>query len=155
MATRDYPTAAGGLTIHWDSSLCYHAAECVKAQPLVFDPMRRPWIVTEHASDDAIAAAIDACPSGALSYTRAEAGPADREPAETDVTIQVMPNGPVMIVGPAQVVDDQGGVVKRANRMALCRCGASANKPFCDGAHAAIGFSDEGLTDAHPGETSA
>ena len=48
-------------------------------------------------------------------------------------------------------VHDQGGVVKRAKRMALCRCGASENKPFCDGAHAAIGFSDGGLTDSHPG----
>ena len=41
MATRDYVTESGGLTIHWDSSLCYHAAECVKAQPGVFDPKRR------------------------------------------------------------------------------------------------------------------
>ena len=149
MATRDYVTESGGLTIHWDSSLCYHAAECVKAQPGVFDPKRRPWIKTDEASDDAIAAAIDACPSGALSYTRADGG--DDAPAETGVTIQVMPNGPVMVVGQAEVVDDQGGVVKSAKRMALCRCGASENKPFCDGAHAAIGFSDGGLTDSHPG----
>lgn len=149
MATRDYITAGGGLTIHWDSSLCYHAAECVKAQPLVFDPKRRPWIETDHASDDDIAAAIDACPSGALSYTRADGS--DDAPSEVGVTIQVMPDGPVMIVGPAEVVDDQGGVVKAAKRMALCRCGASENKPFCDGAHASIGFSDAGLTDSHPG----
>ncbi len=149
MATRDYVTESGQLTIHWDSSLCYHAAECVKAQPGVFDPKRRPWIKTDEASDDEIAAAIDACPSGALSYTRADA---DAEaPAETGVTIQVMPDGPVMVVGPCEVVDDQGGVVKSGKRMALCRCGASENKPFCDGAHAAIGFSDAGLTDSHPG----
>ena len=149
MATRDYLTT-DGLTIHWDSSLCYHAAECVKAQPLVFDPKRRPWIETEHASADQIAAAIDACPSGALTYTRADAD-ADTPAAEIGVTIQVMPDGPVMVSGPCTVVDDQGGVVKSGKRMALCRCGASENKPFCDGAHASIGFSDAGLTDSHPG----
>ena len=148
MATRDYLTESGGLTIHWDSSLCYHAAECVKAQPGVFDPKRRPWIKTDEASDDDIASAIDACPSGALSYTRADG---EVTPPEMAVSIQVMPDGPVMIVGQAEVVDDQGAVVKSAKRMALCRCGASDNKPFCDGAHASVGFSDPGLTDSHPG----
>ncbi|MEM8709206.1 MAG: (4Fe-4S)-binding protein, partial [Actinomycetota bacterium] len=73
MATRDYLTGTGKLTIHWDSSLCYHAAACVSAEPGVFDPKRRPWIKTDEADDDAIAAAIDACPSGALSYSRAGA----------------------------------------------------------------------------------
>ena len=63
----------------------------------------------------------------------------------------VRPDGPLMVSGDVVVVDDQGGVVKRGERMALCRCGSSENKPFCDGAHARVGFTDEGLTDSHPG----
>jgi len=147
MATRDYP--AEGLTIHWDSSLCYHAAECVKAQPEVFDPKRRPWIEPDAASGDAIAAAIDRCPSGALTYTRhdADAAPSGQAAA----TIAVTADGPLVVSGEVCVVDDHGAVVKQATRLALCRCGASAKKPYCDGSHAGAGFADPGIVDTHPG----
>ena len=147
MPTRDYP--AEGLTIHWDSSLCYHAAECVKAQPAVFDPKRRPWIVTDDAAGDDIAAAIDNCPSGALTYTRAEAdNEADNAPA---ASISVRAAGPLVVTGELEVVDDHGAVVRRATRLALCRCGSSDNKPYCDGTHASVDFDDPGVVDAHPG----
>lgn len=146
MATRDY--AADGLTIHWDSSLCYHAAECIKAQPAVFDPNRRPWILTDDAPGDGIAAAIDACPSGALRYTR---NGDEGAPAEAVVTISTRASGPLLVKGPVTVVDDHGAVVQQATQLAFCRCGASGNKPYCDGAHKAAGFSDPGIIDTHPG----
>jgi uncharacterized Fe-S cluster protein YjdI/CDGSH-type Zn-finger protein len=145
MATRDY--SAPGLTIHWDSTLCYHAAECVKAQPAVFDPTRKPWIVTDDAAGDDIAAAIDKCPSGALTYTRVEDDAADGPAA----SISVRPGGPLVVSGELEVVDDHGAVVRRATRLALCRCGSSATKPYCDGTHASVDFDDPGVVDAHPG----
>lgn len=145
MTSRDY--AAEGLTVHWDSSLCYHAAECVKAQPRVFDPKRRPWIVTEGTAGDAIAAAIDRCPSGALSYTRHDG----TTPVAAGATISALPGGPLVVSGELAVVDDHGAVVRRSGRLALCRCGASGNKPYCDGSHTSAGFDDPGIVDAHPG----
>lgn len=60
-----------------------------------------------------------------------------------DVTIRVRNNGPLLIEGPITVVDAQGNCFplnpdKPAT--ALCRCGQSANRPFCDGTHNRIGF---------------
>jgi CDGSH-type Zn-finger protein len=51
-----------------------------------------------------------------------------------------MANGPVVLTGPVVVKDAAGAVLREADRVALCRCGASATKPFCDGAHARNGF---------------
>jgi CDGSH-type Zn-finger protein len=57
------------------------------------------------------------------------------------VIITVRPNGPYFIAGPAIVVDRQGNEYKSAKpRIALCRCGSSSTKPFCDGTHQKIGF---------------
>jgi CDGSH-type Zn-finger protein len=62
--------------------------------------------------------------------------------AETEVKITVRPNGPFRVEGPIKLVDAQGGEWDLTGKPAisLCRCGASANKPFCDGAHNKIGF---------------
>jgi CDGSH-type Zn-finger protein len=58
--------------------------------------------------------------------------------------VTVFNNGPFRIEGDFEVVDSSGNAFGLAGRTAigLCRCGASANKPFCDGAHKAAGFSD-------------
>lgn len=62
-----------------------------------------------------------------------------------DVTIRVNPNGPYLIQGGGQVVDAAGKAFPTdpAKPFALCRCGASGNKPFCDGSHRASGFQAE------------
>jgi len=58
-----------------------------------------------------------------------------------DVTIRPMPNGPYIDEGDVDVFDTAGKkVTSQKPRLALCRCGASSNKPFCDGTHSAIGF---------------
>ncbi|MHB8577906.1 MAG: CDGSH iron-sulfur domain-containing protein [Dehalococcoidia bacterium] len=55
--------------------------------------------------------------------------------------IVVRPNGPYFIEGPAVVVDPEGNTYTSAKpRIALCRCGGSITKPFCDGTHSRIGF---------------
>lgn len=58
----------GEVTIVWKSSLCKHAAECVRNSPDVFRPKERPWIDAGQASSEAIMQTVDKCPSGALSY---------------------------------------------------------------------------------------
>ncbi len=62
--------------------------------------------------------------------------------AEGEVTITVRPNGPFRVEGPIKLVDTDGTVNRSCWKPAisLCRCGASVNKPFCDGTHSKIGF---------------
>jgi CDGSH iron-sulfur domain-containing protein 3 len=56
-------------------------------------------------------------------------------------SIQPSDNGPLLIRGPVRLVDPDGNEYAVTSRnIALCRCGASANKPFCDGSHKGIGF---------------
>ena len=58
-----------------------------------------------------------------------------------DVTIRPSKNGPYIVEGPVELFDTDGNRITVDNtRIALCRCGASSNKPFCDGTHSSIGF---------------
>ena len=58
-----------------------------------------------------------------------------------DVTIRPMPNGPLIVEGQVDLFDAEGNkITSDKPRIALCRCGASSNKPFCDGTHSKIGF---------------
>lgn len=57
-----------------------------------------------------------------------------------DVSIQILRNGPYIVTGGVNVIDSNGKKVETAEKFALCRCGASSKKPFCDGTHSRIGF---------------
>jgi CDGSH-type Zn-finger protein len=57
-----------------------------------------------------------------------------------DVKITVTKNGPLLVNGPVELKDAQGNVYPSSGNIALCRCGASTTKPFCDGSHSRIGF---------------
>jgi len=56
------------------------------------------------------------------------------------VTIQTIKNGPYIVTGEVELMDVDGNKFPAEKRMALCRCGASTEKPFCDGTHSKIGF---------------
>jgi CDGSH-type Zn-finger protein len=58
----------------------------------------------------------------------------------SDVTIEIIKNGPYIVTGGADLKDDDGNAYPAKARVALCRCGASTTKPFCDGTHSKIGF---------------
>ncbi len=57
-----------------------------------------------------------------------------------DVTINIIKNGPLIVNGPVDLKDSEGKAYPAQKRMALCRCGASTEKPFCDGTHSKVGF---------------
>jgi CDGSH-type Zn-finger protein len=59
-----------------------------------------------------------------------------------DVTVQTQPNGPYLVAGPIHLVDPTGKPVALppGRPVALCRCGQSMMKPFCDGSHSRVGF---------------
>ncbi|HLS47662.1 MAG TPA: (4Fe-4S)-binding protein [Gemmatimonadales bacterium] len=137
--TRYY--AAQEIEITWDPLRCIHAAECVRGLPEVFDHTRRPWIRPAGALPNEIAAVIERCPSGALHYQRLDGG----MPEEPDdpMTITAVRNGPLYVRGLVQLRGVDGSVLTDESRMALCRCGASANKPFCDNSHRRVGFADD------------
>ena len=130
--------ANDAITVFWAPDFCIHTANCIRAQPGVFDPTRRPWIEVNNATADDIAEAVMRCPTGALAFDRHDGGA--QEPAPEETTIDPRPNGPLFVRGRVRIVDPQGNVIREATRVALCRCGGSANKPFCDNTHRVIGF---------------
>jgi CDGSH-type Zn-finger protein len=59
-----------------------------------------------------------------------------------DSTIKIIPNGPYRVTGPVTMTDPKSNEIpiESGRTVSLCRCGGSANKPYCDGTHARIGF---------------
>jgi CDGSH-type Zn-finger protein len=57
-----------------------------------------------------------------------------------EVTIEIVKNGPLIVNGPVELKDADGELYPVKERIALCRCGGSTTKPFCDGTHSRIGF---------------
>jgi CDGSH-type Zn-finger protein/uncharacterized Fe-S cluster protein YjdI len=131
---------ADDLDVHFELARCIHSAECVRNLPEVFDTSRKPWVDPTRAPADQVAKAVQRCPTGALKYTRKDGGAPEKASARN--TAEVIPNGPLYLRGDLEIVDS--GTIVRETRVSLCRCGASANKPFCDGAHTEVGFRDDG-----------
>lgn len=138
-----------GAAVHvvFDGPRCIHAAECVRGLPAVFDRNRRPWILPDGAAAEEVAAVVERCPTGALHYERVDGG-AQESPDERN-TICVQPNGPYYMRGRLRVATADGALLIEDVRLALCRCGQSQHKPFCDNAHQAAGFSDAGRVQAN------
>ena len=125
------------LTIVWEPKKCIHAAVCVKELPGVYDPNAKPWIKPENASVDQLKSQIDKCPSGALSYEQKEI---TNQNKNMNTEVELMKNGPLLVKGNVDVKSHDGTVVTKEKMTAFCRCGASANKPYCDGKHKQAGF---------------
>jgi uncharacterized Fe-S cluster protein YjdI len=139
-STRDRVTKEYGtdeIVVEWEPRLCYHSRNCVRSLPQVFDEKRRPWVQVDAATADEVEAAVARCPSGALRTRRRGARPLPRRDAPQ---VQASENGPLLLSGGVRIVDAKGDVLYEGERAALCRCGGSANKPFCDGTHKKNGF---------------
>lgn len=134
--------AAPGIRVTFDPNVCSHSAVCLTLLPAVFDVRRRKWVRPEVASVAEVAAAIDRCPSGALRYVLEDrAEPTTEPPGEgIETTIQASADGPLLVQGSLQLLDETGKEIIYAGRAALCRCGGTANQPFCDGSHRRVGF---------------
>lgn len=126
------------IRVLWEPSLCIHVRNCVRGLPEVFDAESRPWIRVEAADADRIAETVTRCPTGALHFDRLDGGPQEDPVGET--VVEPRPNGPLFVRGRIRIEDAEGHLVREDTRVALCRCGGSANKPFCDGTHRTNGF---------------
>lgn len=146
------------IEVSWEPDLCMHSGVCVHGSMKVFNPRRRPWIELEHESADRILEIVQRCPSGALKARRLGAGETGRKEEGADPrvggcasqaeeaakggipVITAAKNGPLLVTFACRVEDSDGKVLRSDERLALCRCGQSRNKPFCDGTHGKVGF---------------
>jgi CDGSH-type Zn-finger protein/uncharacterized Fe-S cluster protein YjdI len=138
------------VDITWDKRLCIHVQECVRAKGELFVTGRKPWGDPDVTDADSVAEVVSRCPTGALTYRRKDGGEGETAPHTNRVVIAN--NGPLYVSGRLEidgVEDDMPGVNYRA---ALCRCGQSKAKPFCDNSHEEAGFVDRAaLGETGPG----
>ncbi len=145
MSTKnEYPGA--DITVYFEAKKCIHARVCVLTLPNVFRVnVKGPWIVSDNADAEDIAALAHNCPSGAITYKRHDKDKQEQPPFTN--LIKVLENGPLAVLADVDMGDSEPLI-----RTTLCRCGASDKKPFCDGNHEKAGFSASGETEARESE---
>lgn len=128
------------VTVTFDGKRCVHSRNCVLGFPNVFVPnVQGEWIYPDADSVENLLLIGRNCPSGAIRVARND-GSVSSEAAPVVNTVRVRENGPLALEAPI-LLRGQAQVSVRAT---LCRCGASANKPYCDGSHVAAGFQATG-----------
>jgi CDGSH-type Zn-finger protein/uncharacterized Fe-S cluster protein YjdI len=126
------------MELSFETKRCIHARFCVTGAPNVFlANVKGPWIHPDAMEVERVVEVAHACPSGAITYHRLD-GVHD-EPAPPVNLAGVREAGPYAFRGQLQIDGEAVGY-----RATLCRCGASKNKPFCDGSHHDVGFSATG-----------
>lgn len=128
------------ITIHDNRGTCCHSGNCTDHLSSVFREGLEPWIDPNGANAEAIIDVVRHCPSGALSYTSQQT---DYRGEDRDQAIYVSKDGPYHVEGGIELqreARNQGALVEH---YALCRCGQSKNKPFCDGSHWYAKFKDD------------
>ncbi|MEM8893597.1 MAG: (4Fe-4S)-binding protein [Bacteroidota bacterium] len=129
----------GEVTVVWQAEKCIHSEKCWRGLPGVFDPKARPWVNVANASTEEIVTQVSKCPSGALStYMNADG---DNDGAiQSEQIVEITKDGPLMVYGNITVKHPDGNRATQHNVTAFCRCGASSNKPYCDGSHKKVDF---------------
>jgi CDGSH-type Zn-finger protein/uncharacterized Fe-S cluster protein YjdI len=126
------------LTLHYEVKKCIHARFCVTGAPKVFlANVSGPWLHPDAIQVERLVEIAHACPSGAIRYDRKDG--AANESAPPVNLISIREAGPYSVRGDLRIDGEAAGY-----RATLCRCGASKNKPYCDGSHHALGFAATG-----------
>ncbi len=133
---KEYPGT--GVTLLDDRGICVHSGYCGNTITNVWKMVRKTDDTTVRSM---LIAMVERCPSGAITYSL-DGGATENEP-RLPAEIGVMVNGPLWVTGAIAVEVGEEGTLQTRNRVALCRCGASARKPLCDGTHKAVGFTDD------------
>lgn len=136
---------AGNLAVTFDSKLCIHRGRCLRGLPAVFSLDARPWVNLANATPDEIVSVVSLCPSGALQWRTLDGSRPDSVAAEP-VSITLRTDGPSYVRGSVELRDEAGSLLTESHRFALCRCGMSGNKPFCDNSHARNGWHEGGAS---------
>ena len=127
------------ITIYDNRGICSHIGYCTNLLPKVFDKTRFKWIDPDAADAKDIIRICELCPSGALSYSL-PGGERVKKVGSQRKKIRISPgpygeNGPFDIEGGIKLKSDRDHAPECEEHYSLCRCGASKNKPFCDGSH--------------------
>lgn len=126
------------MRIIFEAAKCIHSRNCVLARPDVFVPNAEgEWIHPDRATAAEVAELAHRCPSGAINYEPLDGSPAEQAPRVN--TVHVRENGPLAFHAAMGIVGEPAQF-----RATLCRCGLSAHKPYCDGAHSAAAFQASG-----------
>jgi len=128
------------ITIHDNRSICAHAGVCTDKLASVFRMKQEPWIDPDAAGIEEIITIIQKCPSGALSYSIEDTENPGQNP---EPAIFIAANGPYVVSSCPDLLKVNWREGASKQQYTLCRCGASKNKPFCDGSHWSIKFTDE------------
>lgn len=135
-------------TIYFEARRCVHSRHCVLEEPEVFKANQKgEWIFPDMATPERLARVAHRCVSGAIRYERHDGGENETPPLVN--LVRMRENGPlavnaaISIIGPDRAASDE-------LRAALCRCGQSKNKPFCDQSHLAAGFTASGEAVTRP-----
>ncbi|MDR2454113.1 MAG: (4Fe-4S)-binding protein [Bifidobacteriaceae bacterium] len=127
MAVKDY--YGTDITVRFDLARCLHAAVCVRSIPAVFDTKRKPWVLPDAGQAGEIAEVVRRCPSGALHYEFTDpAAPA--EAGHRPASLRWAAGQPIWLQGEAVIARDGDELAE--TRAALCACGSSGNRPYCD-----------------------
>jgi len=122
------------LSIHFEARRCIHSRHCVLDAPGVFKANTPgQWIHPDMLPAEALVGVALSCPSGAIRYQRHDGGAEESAPAVNQLRLRE--NGPYAVHAPLTLAGRDDGF-----RATLCRCGQSANKPWCDGSHVSAGF---------------
>ncbi|MEI7661562.1 MAG: (4Fe-4S)-binding protein [Bacteroidota bacterium] len=138
----------GEVTVYWKPELCIHSANCLIGLPEVFNSKKKPWINVHASNSKEIMKIIDTCPSRALTYLKSNKFVTSKPRATAKMKskfarVHILKNGPALITGNFIVRDAKKKKIKIEGEVAaICRCGGSKKKPFCDGSHLRIGFTD-------------
>ncbi|WP_077443021.1 ferritin-like domain-containing protein [Rhodanobacter sp. C05] len=126
------------LTLLFETKRCIHARFCVTGAPTVFlANVQGPWIHPDTMDVERLADIAHACPSGAIRYNRRDGRPDESAPPVNLAATREA--GPYALRGELHLNGVPAGY-----RATLCRCGASKNKPFCDGSHHDVHFTATG-----------
>lgn len=128
-------------TVTWDERLCIHAGECTRAEQNLFGGKQKPWGRPDDGTLNEVKEVVTRCPTGALTI-EAEDGSHEITPPEN--TVVVSSRGPLYLSGHLELDDAVNQLPGTRFRAALCRCGQSNNKPFCDNRHESTHFEDRG-----------
>lgn len=142
---RSYTSSDGRITVHDNRGLCAHAGVCTDNLAAVFRLRTEPFVDPDGAPADEIAAVVGGCPSGALTVTWHDD---DRSQGSAEPSIAFAPGGPYIISGGVDLIDVDLPDGPVTDHCALCRCGASTNKPFCSGKHWTVDFDQDAESDA-------
>jgi CDGSH-type Zn-finger protein/uncharacterized Fe-S cluster protein YjdI len=126
------------IELQFEAKRCIHSRFCVTWAPKVFlANVQGPWIHPDAMPVEQLVEVAHACPSGAIRYRRKDGAPDEPVPPVNLATVREA--GPYAFRAALQIDG-----VPAPFRATLCRCGASKNKPYCDGSHQKIGFNATG-----------